>query len=143
MVTFAIEIFNRKFHFLCSKSNFNMASQFSVNPCNESIIQYLIWNGIGNYKNGSFHFQLEIKFWNLSWFPNLYFKIEIRNSDLFFVLIWPKTFRGESHIGFCTQCIIMTQGRWPPPHPLPYKSSQEFRQTWKFSRKYLKYLYSP
>ena len=37
--------------------------------------------------------------------------------------------RGESHIDFRTQCVIMTQTRWPP-HTIPYALFPEFRQNW-------------
>ena len=28
-------------------------------------------------------------------------------------------YKGESHIDFCTQCVIMMQTAWPSPPPLP------------------------
>ena len=36
--------------------------------------------------------------------------------------------RSESHIDFCTQGVIMTQTRWPPPFPSPchLRHSQNF-----------------
>ena len=34
--------------------------------------------------------------------------------------------RGEPHIDFCTQCVIMTQRRWPSPTPCYMSHSQNF-----------------
>ena len=34
--------------------------------------------------------------------------------------------RGESHINFCTQCVIMKQTRRPPPTPFHMHNSQNF-----------------
>ena len=44
--------------------------------------------------------------------------------------------KGESHIDFRTQCIIMTQIIWHPPHTI--ESFPDFWQNRYFSQKYFK-----
>ena len=40
----------------------------------------------------------------------------------------PAPLKGETHIDFRTQCVIMTQRKCPHPHRLPYASFRKFQQ---------------